>query len=73
MPGIGRGLMILGAVIFAAGAVIWAASRFGLPFGRLPGDFFYEGKNFRVYAPIATMIVVSVVLSVIMNVISRWK
>lgn len=73
MPSIARALMAIGAVLLAAGAALWLADRIGIPIGRLPGDVSYEGKNVKIYAPIATMIVVSVVLTVIMNVISRWK
>lgn len=71
MSGMAKMLMTLGGVIFVAGAVLWLAGRFDLPLGRLPGDLTYHGKNVRVYAPFATMIVVSVILTVIMNIISR--
>ena len=70
----GRTLMTIGVVIFVAGAVIWLVSRLGVPLGRLPGDFSWQGKNVRVYFPFATMIIVSVVLTVILNVITRfWR
>jgi hypothetical protein len=69
-----RALMITGAVIFLAGAVLWFASRFGIPLGKLPGDFSWEGKNVRIYAPWATMLIVSVVLTILLNVASRiWR
>ena len=66
----GRTLMVIGAVIFAAGAVVWLVSKTGIPFGRLPGDVSWEGRNVKIYAPFATMIVVSVILTIILNVIS---
>ena len=64
--------MIIGAALFAAGAVMWLVSKLGIPLGRLPGDVSWEGKNVRVYAPFATMIIVSVVLTIILNVIARF-
>jgi hypothetical protein len=63
--------MITGSVIFLAGAAIWLTSRMGLSIGRLPGDFSWEGKNVKVYFPFATMLIVSVVLTIILNVISK--
>jgi len=69
----GRTLMTIGAVIFVVGAVIWLVSRIGIPLGRLPGDLSWEGKNVKIYVPFATMIIVSVILTIIMNVISRLR
>jgi hypothetical protein len=66
--------MITGALIFLLGAALWVFSKIGLPFGRLPGDIVWEGKNFKVYAPMATMILVSVILTVILNILSKlWR
>jgi len=39
--------------------------------GRLPGDFYYKGKNFTFYFPLATSIVVSIILTIIVLFISR--
>ena len=69
----GRMLMTIGAVIFAVGAVVWLISRTGIPLGRLPGDVSWEGRNVRIYAPFATMFIVSVILTFIVNVISRFR
>jgi hypothetical protein len=63
--------MITGAVIFLAGAVLWFVSKTGLPLGRLPGDLTWTGKNVKIYAPVATMILVSVILTIILNILSR--
>ncbi len=67
-----RLLMIAGALLFVVGAALFIASKLGIPLGRLPGDISWQGKNVRVFAPITTMIVVSVVLTVILNLISRF-
>jgi len=64
-----RLLIILGLVIIAVG-IAWAlAERLGL--GRLPGDIVIEHDNFRLYVPITTSILVSIVLSLVFWVLSR--
>jgi len=49
------------------------AGRIGLPLGRLPGDIVYRGKHTTVYFPLVTCIVISVVLTLIFYVISRFR
>jgi hypothetical protein len=61
---IGLVVVLLGGAI-AVGALSW--------FGRLPGDIRHEGDNVRVYAPIASMLVISLVLSVALAVFSRLR
>jgi hypothetical protein len=64
-----RTLIIIGLVIVAAG-ILWPwLSRIGL--GKLPGDIVIERENFTFYAPIASGILISVVLSVIFWLINR--
>jgi hypothetical protein len=65
MTDLGKLLLILGAGIFVAGAVLLLAGRFNLPLGRLPGDIIYRGKSTVFYFPIVTCILVSVVLTLI--------
>ena len=60
----GVAVILIGGAI-AVGAFSW--------FGRLPGDFRHEGDNVRVYAPIASMLLISVVLSVALAVFSRLR
>lgn len=57
-------LIILGAVLIAIGLVWLAGERLGL--GRLPGDIMIERNGMRIYIPIMTSILVSVVLSLIL-------
>ncbi len=62
MDGIGRALVIAGVVILVIGLALIFAQR--VPFvGRLPGDFTLRGDGWTVYAPVATSIVVSLVLT----------
>jgi hypothetical protein len=70
---IGKGLLVLGGVVVLAGLVLILAGRTHLPLGRLPGDIVYRGKNTTFYFPLATSIVVSVVLSVILYLLGRVK
>lgn len=69
----GRLLVILGVALVVIGGVVILLGRTGLPLGRLPGDIVYRGKNTTFYFPLATSIVVSVVLSAILFLISRLK
>ncbi|MGD8413099.1 MAG: DUF2905 domain-containing protein [Candidatus Latescibacterota bacterium] len=70
MSEIGRTLLIFGLLLAAAGLVLLFADK--IPFlGRLPGDILVKRKNFTIYFPLATMLLVSVILTVIINLISR--
>ena len=71
MENIARYLMIGGVILFLVGGGVYLASKFGIPFGRLPGDIRIEGENGSFYFPITSSIVVSVVLTVVLNVIAR--
>ncbi|WP_243664068.1 DUF2905 domain-containing protein [Rhodothermus marinus] len=42
-----------------------------MPFGRLPGDFSWEKGNFRIYFPLGTMLLVSLVLTILLNLLLR--
>ncbi len=64
-----RYLMLGGIVLFLIGGGAYLAAKFGLPLGRLPGDIRIEGENGSFYFPIATSILVSVVLTIILNLI----
>jgi hypothetical protein len=64
-----RALIVIGLAIAAVG-VLWPwISRLGL--GRLPGDVYVQREGFTFYAPIATSIVVGVVLSIVLWLLSR--
>lgn len=73
MGELGKALIGLGVLIALIGAVLLFAGRTGLPIGRLPGDMAYKGKSFAVYFPLGTSILVSVVLSLIFYLISRFR
>ncbi len=71
METISRYLMLGGIIIFLIGGGIFLASKFGIPLGRLPGDIRIEGENGGFYFPLTSSILVSVVLSILLNVITR--
>jgi hypothetical protein len=73
MTDFGKLLVILGIVLLAAGLLLLFLGRTNLPLGRLPGDILYRGKRTTFYFPLATSILLSVLLSLILYVISRWK
>ncbi len=73
MAEIGKALLGLGILLAIVGAALLLASRFGVPLGRLPGDISYRGKNVSVFLPLGTSILLSVVLSVILYLISRFR
>ena len=65
MADLGKLLLVLGGAIMVAGAVLLLAGRLHLPLGRLPGDVVYRGKNTVFYFPLATSIIISIVLSML--------
>jgi hypothetical protein len=65
MADLGKLLLVLGGVIILVGAALLLAGRFNVPLGRLPGDIVYRGKNTVFYFPLATCIVISLVLSIL--------
>lgn len=73
MSQLGRMLLIIGLLTAAIGLAFILAGKFGIPLGKLPGDITYQKKGLTVFAPFGTMLVVSVVLSLILNLFSRWK
>jgi hypothetical protein len=72
MENLSRYLVIGGVVLIILGALFWVGARIGLPLGRLPGDIRISGNGGTFYFPLATSIVVSVVLTVILNLIARF-
>lgn len=68
-PELGRILLVIGIVLVVVGGLAVAGVR--LPFGRLPGDIAIEGERGGLYIPIATMIVVSIVLTILLNLFTR--
>ena len=73
MADLGKVLVFLGVAIVVVGLVFVLLGRTNLPIGRLPGDIVYRGKNTIFYFPLATSVVISVVLSVLMYFIGKLR
>ncbi len=62
---IGAAIVVIGALVrFAPGLLTW--------FGNLPGDIRSEGESTRVFIPITSMIVVSVILTIVVNLVGYF-
>jgi Protein of unknown function (DUF2905) len=72
MSDLGRALLGIGLLIALIGVLVLLAGRFGLPLGRLPGDFAYKGKHVSVFFPLGTSILISILLSLILYLLSRF-
>ena len=73
MHELGKALLGFGLLLALIGALLLLAARTGLPLGRLPGDISIKGKNFTVYIPLGTAILISIVLSVLLYLLSRFR
>ena len=73
MGGVGKMLVFAGFVLVAIGLLLMLVNRTNLPVGRLPGDMTYRGKHTVVYFPLATSILISIVLSLIFYLIGRFR
>ncbi len=71
MPALGRLLILLGIVFIGAGLVLLLAARLHLPLGRLPGDIHYRGKHTQIYFPWVTMLLLSLILTLVLNLLGR--
>ena len=71
MKSMGPLLVVLGAVIIVLGVLAWS----GLLswFGRLPGDIPIERSHTRIYVPISSMLILSVILSLLMMLFRRFR
>ena len=66
---LGRFLIISGMVIIVVGFLFLFADK--VPIGRLPGDLRFGTDKFRVYIPIATCILLSIIITLIVNFFSK--
>jgi hypothetical protein len=68
---IARILIVGGVLLILAGLLFQFGGRYLPLLGKLPGDIVIERENFRFYFPITTMILISIVLTVLFNIIAR--
>lgn len=69
---LGKWLVAIGLTLAALGLGLWLAGKWGLPLGHLPGDLQLHGRRWTFFFPLTTCIVVSIVLTVIVNLVLRW-
>lgn len=68
---VARYVIIAGAFILVLGVVLWVLGRLGV--GKLPGDLSFGGKNWKVYLPIGTCILMSVLLTLLFYLLRHWR
>jgi len=73
MVEMGQMLAMLGIALVVIGGIVMLLGRTGLPLGWLPGDVLYRGKSSTFYFPLASSILISVVLSIVLFLIGRLK
>ena len=66
-----RMFIFLGIVFLAIGGIAYLLTRMGLPIGHLPGDIRIQGQNVTCLIPLVSMILISIVLTVVLNVVLR--
>ena len=72
MNDIGKYMIMMGGMLIVVGSIVYLLGDKSSWFGNLFGDMKYEGENVKVYAPFASMIIVSIALTLIINVITRF-
>ncbi|HEV2113562.1 MAG TPA: DUF2905 domain-containing protein [Terriglobales bacterium] len=73
MSEIGKLLVGLGIVLVLLGGIILVLGRAHLPLGRLPGDFTYRGRHTVIYFPLATSILLSLLLTLVFYLVGRFR
>lgn len=73
MVDLGKAILAVGILLVVIGGALMLAGRLGLPLGRLPGDFAWRGKNARIYFPLGTSILLSLVVSLALWLLSRMR
>ena len=71
MVDFGRLLLIIGLSIAFCGVVLIVATQYLPWLGNLPGDFRIEGENHKIYFPLATMILISILGTILLNIVLR--
>lgn len=69
--GIGRILIICGLGVAGIGLLIVLMGRLGLPLFQLPGDIRIQGQAATCFVPVATMLVLSLILTIVLNLVVR--
>ena len=68
----GKYILVIGLIIVFIGVIIYFFHDYFKWIGKLPGDFRIEKENFRFYFPLATMIILSLVITILINIFKRF-
>jgi hypothetical protein len=71
LTSIGRWVVLIGIALIVIGGGLWLAGRSGLPLGKLPGDFQFEFGSISCLFPLASSILISLVLTLVLNLLIR--
>jgi hypothetical protein len=72
MNDLAKGIILLGVVLIVVGLLLLVFQK--VPFlGRLPGDFLIKREKFTFYFPLATSIIVSLLISLVLYLFSKWR
>ena len=70
--GLAKLLVIAGSILLAGGLILGLWGHTSFPLGRLPGDIVIKKENFTLYFPIATTLILSLVLTVVISLVLRF-
>ena len=73
MTSVARLLVQIGLVLIVAGGVIYLLGKLGISLGSMPGDLTWRGKNVTVFFPIGTSILISILLTLLFWLFSRFR
>lgn len=73
MPDLSRFLLGLGSLLLVLGVLVALAARLHLPLGRLPGDFTWRSRNTIVFVPLASSLLLSLLLSALFWILHRLR
>ena len=73
MPDLGRTLVGAGVALLLLGLLVLLLGRTSFPLGHLPGDLIWRGRNWHVAVPLGTSLLVSLLLSLVLWAVSRFR
>ncbi len=72
MAEIGKSIIFVGIIIIIIGVLLLFSDKLPFNLGRLPGDISYKKENFSFYFPITTSILISIILSILFYIFSKF-
>lgn len=71
LSSIAKYLIFFGVVLLLLGSVFYFLGKLGIGIGKLPGDIIIQKENFTFYFPLATSIIISIILTIVLSLISK--